>query len=82
MKAERSKWAVAKSGVLQGSVLGPLLFLLYINDLHHGVKTSVKMFADATKLYGPADTLGSRLRLQEDIQFLERWSVKWQLPFM
>ena len=81
VEGARSEWAEVGSGVPQGSVLGPLLFLLYINDLPDGIQNSVKMFADDSKLFGPADTHDSRLQLQEDIQHLERWSLMWQLPF-
>ena len=81
VEGERSRWSAVTSGVPQGSVLGPLLFLLYINDMPDFVQTSVKLFADDSKLYGPVDSPCSRQRLQEDIQHLEEWSAAWQLPF-
>ena len=46
-----SDWGPIKSGVPQGSVLGPLLFLVYINDLEYGIKSTVKFFADDTSLF-------------------------------
>ena len=76
-----SKCCKVKSGVPQGLVLGPLLFLLYINDLPDCVKTAVKMFADDLKLYGTSDTSESRKLLQDDLCNLEDLSTKWQLPF-
>ena len=76
-----SRWSSVRSGVPQGSVLGPLLFLLYINDIPDDLQTCVKIFADDSKLYGPADTQQSRQLLQRDLQTLESWSIRWQLPF-
>ena len=46
-----SNWGEIKAGVPQGSVLGPLLFLVYINDLEEGIKSNVKFFADDTSLF-------------------------------
>ena len=76
-----SPWAPVVSGVPQGSVLGPVLFLVYINDLPLEVNSKTKMFADDTKLYAPSKVAGSALRLQEDINRVTNWSDAWQLPF-
>ena len=66
------------SGVPQGSVLGPLLFILFVNDLPEIVNGKVKMYADDTKLYDNQKNSGS---LQEDLDKLEKWSRKWLLRF-
>ena len=69
------------SGIPQGSVLGPLLFVIYINDLPRGLKTVAKMFADDTKVYVRSDTMEGAKNLQEDIDSLQNWSDKWLLRF-
>ena len=51
LNGKESGWAPIQSGVPQGSVLGPLLFLVYINDLERGILSKIKFFADDTSLY-------------------------------
>ena len=76
----KSEWTTVTSGVPQGSVLGPLLFLLYINDLPDNVKyCQVKIFADDTKIYFPSNCQAQHI--QNDIESLKNWSKTWQLPF-
>ena len=68
------------SGVTQGSVLGPLLFLRYINDLPDNVKCcQVKIFADDTKINSPSKCQAQHI--QNDIESLKNCSKTWQLPF-
>ena len=69
------------SGIPQGSVLGPLLFLLYVNDIPEVVHCTLKMFADDTKLYSSVTTPSDVSRLQSDLESLANWSATWQLPF-
>lgn len=69
------------SGIPQGSVLGPLLFVVYINDLPNGLKTEAKIFADDTKLYCRSDTDSGAEDLQHDLDKLQEWSDKWLLRF-
>ena len=76
-----SDWSEVVSGVPQGSVLGPLLFLVYVNDLPRGVRSSLTMFADDTKLYSSVSTPQHVCALQADLDELSRWSDTWQLPF-
>ena len=75
-----SDWAIVTSGVPQGTVLGPLLFLIYVNDLASVVKHStVKMFADDVLLYAPANTLKECSSLQNDLTAISSWASRWQL---
>ena len=69
------------SGILQGSVLGPLLFLIYINDLPEEVSTNAKLFADDSKLSNIIASQNDAAELQEYLTSLSHWSSKWQLPF-
>ena len=70
-----------RSGVPQGSVLGPLLFLLYVNDLPDAVTSNVRMFADDTKLFSGISSEHDVRTLQADLNALVEWSRTWQLPF-
>ena len=51
IRGTRSKWMCVKSGVPQGTVLGPIMFLLYVNDISNGLTLSVKLFADDMMIY-------------------------------
>ena len=76
----RSSTAEVTSGVPQGSVLGPVLFLLFINDLPKGISKSVKMFADDTKLFSGMTDVNDD-SLQNDLEVLQDWSSKWLMQF-
>ena len=65
----------------QGSVSGPLLFLVYINYLEEGVTGSTLKFADDTKLFRKTKEIGDKQNVQDDIEKLVKWSEKWQLLF-
>ena len=78
---EVSSWKSVLSGVPQGSVLGPILFLVYINDLEEGVTSSILKFADDTKLFRKTKEIGDKTNLQDDIDKLVKWSEKWQMLF-
>ena len=76
-----SEWTAVTSGIPQGSVLGPILFVIYINDLPEALKNHSKavMYADDTKVYRRTDTPNGQQKLQEDLDTLYHWSETWQL---
>ena len=74
-----SDWINVKSGVPQGSVLGPLLFLLYVNDIPDTISCSLKLFADDVKIYSTIQYPSDIAHLQHNIDLLNCWSQKWQL---
>ena len=71
-----SNWKSVLSGVPQGSVLGHLLFLIYINDLDDNITSNVLKFADDTKVFRKVNTDGD---LQNNRDRLVKWSEKWQM---
>ena len=76
-----SLWHNVTCGIPQGSVLRPVLFLLYINDLPDNVTSNVYMFADDTKIYRPMTSHEDTTILQNDLDCLQSWSAKWLLNF-
>ena len=69
------------SGVPQGSVLGPILFLIYINNLDDGITSKVLKFANDTKVFRKIQTDADRQHLQDGLSKLTEWSEKWQMLF-
>ena len=76
-----SNWSTVHSGVPQGSVLGPLLFIIYVNDIPSHIDSQILMFADDTKIFREIKTRADFTQFQKDIDYLLAWSVKWQLKF-
>ena len=78
-----SEWKDVTSGVPQGSVLGPCLFIIYINDIEAAIDTIMLVikFADDTKACGVADRLEDCESLQEQVDKLYQWSLDWQMLF-
>ena len=69
------------SGVVQGSVLAPLLFLCLINDLPENIKNKIKLYADDVLLYSTINSLDDCHQLQADLNTLEQWANRWRMVF-
>jgi ribonuclease P/MRP protein subunit RPP40 len=76
-----SGWANVSSGVPQGSVLGPLLFMIYINDIDNGIASKILKFADDTKLFRQVGTAEDTANLKNDLDKLVGWSKEWLMLF-
>ena len=76
-----SNWSEVTSGIPQGSVLGPILFVVFINDLPKKILSNIKNFADDTKIFRALRSVNDISVLQNDINNLLQWSETWQLPF-
>ena len=81
LKGEHSEGSNVKSGVLQGTVVGPLWFLLYISDIGNNISSNLKLSADDTLLYGLVHGASDALHLQRDLDSLVTWAQEWQMNF-
>jgi len=74
-----SVWKLVLSGIPQGSVLGPLLFLIFINDLDLNIHNVLLKFADDTKICSRICNSDDVKKLQEDLNTLQEWAHTWQI---
>ena len=83
LNGQCSNWSSVLAGVPQGSILVPLLFLIYINDLPEGLQSSVKLFADDTSLFSTVhDPNMSADQLDKDLKKkFSDWAYKWKMIF-
>ena len=79
MDGESSSTTIVKSGVPQGTVLDPLMFLVYINDINESISSSIRLFADDCVVYNTISTPRDAEQLQGDLNHIYAWSEKWQM---
>ena len=73
--------AEVTSGVPQGTVLGPTLFLIYINNIAENINSNIRLFADDCVVYRQIDSPQDHVILQDDLNKLGDWSNTWQMKF-
>ena len=82
LNGQSSKWPLVEAAVRQGSILGPLLFLVYINDLPQGLHCNAKLFADDTSLFSTITSPAiSSSNLNEDLVKITHWAYQWKMSF-
>ena len=81
LEGDCSKEVPVTLGFPQGSVLRPVLFLIYINGLPAKVKSQVKLFADDTAAYLAINKLADSEQLQADLDILQEWEITWDMQF-
>ena len=82
LNGQESEWLTIKAGVPQGSILGPLFFYIYINDLSDDLESNVKLFADDTLMLSVVrDPINTSQNLNNDLHKVSLWAYKWKMSF-
>ena len=82
LNGQTSSWSDVLAGVSQGSILGPLLFLIYINDLSDGLQCNPKLFADDTSLFSTVYNITEATNnLNNDLAIITKWAHQWKMSF-
>ena len=77
VNGESFQWASVSSGLPQGTVLGPIPFFIYINDITEGISPELHLFTDDCLLYRVIKSRRDYILLQQDLNRLVKWSEKW-----
>ena len=82
LNGQYSKWSNISAGVPQGSILGPLLFLIYFNNLSNNLSSNSKLFADDTSLFSVVHDINqSGINLNDDLEKISNWAFQWKMSF-
>ena len=82
LNGQTSNWKEVLAGVPQGSILGPLFFLIFINDIPEGIQSNIKIFADDTSIFSVLkDNERDSAILSEDLNLISNWAFKWKMSF-
>ena len=83
LNGQVSAWASVNTGVTQGSILGTLLFLIYINDLSDNLSSNIKLFVDNTSLFSVThDVKLSARELNDDLRKISNWAFQWKRSYI
>ena len=82
LNGQESNWMNIQAGVPQGSVLGPLLFLVYINDLTDNINSEMRLFADDSSLFTCVKGVDlTHEKLVSDLETITTWAYQWKMVF-
>ena len=82
LNEQYSSWTSIEAGVPQATILGPLLFFIYINDFSNDLKTNVKLFADVTSFFSIVQNMNtSTVNLSNDMNKIRNWAIQWKISF-